>query len=316
MTDSPKIGWCPTNEAADWGAATICPWPCDPVPEVTARLEQIVFSTRPASAQQWHRVQADTAKEVQSLVARAVTASVIPRLALRHSGLQTEPITCGPEEVTALTSLVLTSDLSTTTAFVHSLRARGMTLDDLYLHLLTPVARRLGELWASDLCSFVEVTSALGQLTQLVQVLRPAYIPRPGPRDPRRRAALVAIPGEQHTFGLAIVTEFFVQAGWEVWSEPVASSVQLVDVLRTEWFAVLGLSVASDTRLPEMPGLIHNLRAASRNPAIAVIVGGWAFRGDPGLGIAVGANASAPDGRQAALQAEALLSLQAARAPS
>ena len=46
-------------------------------------------------------------------------------------------------------------------------RAYGMPVETLYLDLLAPAARHLGELWCADACDFASVTLALGRLQEV-----------------------------------------------------------------------------------------------------------------------------------------------------
>jgi methanogenic corrinoid protein MtbC1 len=124
-----------------------------------------------------------------------------------------------------------------------------------------------------------------------------------------RRALLAPVPGEQHTFGLVMVAEFFCRAGWDVWSGPAAARSDLVGLVRGTWFAVVGLSVAGDGHLDSLASTIRAVRRASRNRGIGVLVGGPAFIDHPELAATVGADATAVDGRQAVLQAQNLLTL-------
>ena len=264
------------------------------------------------------------ADELRALLATAVQAEVVPRLLLRQGMGSNQPSGTeeyaedeeslpGPEDVVALVALVMTSDAATALCFVDTLRLRGVTLERLHLELLAPAARRLGQLWVEDLCSFADVTLGLGRLQQVLRQLSPAFLPPTRRRDLRRRAALLPMPGEQHTFGLTMVTEFFLRAGWDVWSEPRSTEDALIELVTDQWFAVLGLSVSCDGGIDHLPKMIHRVRRNSRNEAIGIMVGGRVFNENPGLAAQVGADATAQDGRQAALQAETLLALLAER---
>ncbi|WP_128080082.1 cobalamin B12-binding domain-containing protein [Roseicella frigidaeris] len=258
---------------------------------------------------------------MRALLATAVQAEVVPRLLLRQSGQSTglddpgedEEALPGPEDVVALVALVMTSDAATALCFVDTLRLRGVTLERLHLELLAPAARRLGLLWVEDLCSFADVTLGLGRLQQVLRQLSPAFLPPTRRRDLRRRAALLSMPGEHHTFGPTMVTEFFLRAGWDVWSELCSTEDELIDLVGGQWLAVLGLSVSCDDGIDRLPKMIHRVRRSSRNEAIGIMVGGRVFNENPGLAAQVGADATAQDGRQAALQAETLLALLAER---
>jgi MerR family transcriptional regulator, light-induced transcriptional regulator len=154
----------------------------------------------------------------------------------------------------------------------------------------------------------------LCRLHQVLRELSPAF-QNEGEHQPHggRRALLVPVPGEQHTFGLVMVAEFFRRAGWDVWSGPPASRGELVRIVRNEWFAVVGFSASCDTRLDALAAGIHAVRRASRNPAVGVLVGGPVFVEHPELATLIGADATAVDGRQATQQAESLLALFATR---
>jgi methanogenic corrinoid protein MtbC1 len=261
------------------------------------------------------------AEELQSLLARAVTDEVVPRLLQAQRVAATAALspydtaaTAGPEDVVALVALVVTSDVPTAISFVESLRARGASLERLYLDLLAPAARRLGQLWVEDLCSFADVTMALARLQHVVREMSPAFVADGRVADARRRIALLPMPGEQHTFGLVMVTEFFHRAGWDVWTEPATTEAELLDLVGQEWFAVIGLSVGCDALVPRLPAFIRTLRRTSFNPEIGVMVGGRPFSENPDLARLVGADATAADGRQATLQAETLLALLPTRA--
>ena len=176
-----------------------------------------------------------------------------------------------------LTDLVLTRDTRAATSFVASLQAGGSSVETLYLDLLAPSARRLGEMWTEDVCSFVDVTVALGRLQHVLHDLSPAF--HTGARIfPRgRRVVLVPAPGDQHTFGLAMVVQFFRRAGWAVSGEVATATADLVSMVRHDWFALVGFSVSCDARLEALAAGIRLVRRASRNPAIGVMVGGPIF---------------------------------------
>lgn len=252
-------------------------------------------------------------------LAQLIASEVVPRLVLAgraatcDAALETDTLAPGPEDVVALVALVVADDPSAPLAYVEGLRARGMTLERLYLDLFAVVAQRLGQLWTEDLCSFADVTVGLVRLQGLLREYSPAFLPPLEVRDPRRCALLIPVPGEQHTFGLVMVAEFFLRAGWEVCGDPMISAEELSSTVRNRWFAVAGISVGNDDRLDMVATLIRRVRRDSCNRGIGVMVGGRIFAEKPELAGLVGADATATDGRQAALQAETLLTLLATR---
>jgi methanogenic corrinoid protein MtbC1 len=113
--------------------------------------------------------------------------------------------------------------------------------------------------------------------------------------------------------GLQIVAEFLRRAGWQVLSGTPESRQSLLDLVRQDWFAMVGLSTACSTRLESLATVVRLIRRASRNPAVGIMVGGPVFIDHPELAAAIGADATAVDGRQAARQAENVLDLMPSR---
>lgn len=251
-----------------------------------------------------------------ALLARTLEQEVIPRLVLsrREANAPAYIDSPGgafpqPGDVSVVAGLAMAGDLSGTLEYISGLRARGMPLEMVYLQLLAPVARHLGELWEQDRCDFTAVTIGLCCLQQVVLENSPAFQPRIGRGDVDRRILLAPVPGEQHSFGLLMVGEFFRRQGWDVSSGTGASTKELAAMVRRQWFAAIGFSLACEERLEMLATTIREVRRASRNPQIGVLVGGRVFIDRPELAALVGADATAPDGQQAALKAETLLAL-------
>jgi methanogenic corrinoid protein MtbC1 len=250
-------------------------------------------------------------------LARAIEVEIIPRLVLagraghvQHQAPESLLLRPAPEEVAEFSGIVLASEVGEATAYARSMQDRGASVETLFLDLLAPAARRLGELWTADLVDFVEVTIALGRLHQVLREFTPAFQRDAVLSGHSRRLLIVPTIGEQHTFGLVMVAEFFRRAGWVVWRSFGPSS-ELVELVRREWFAVIGFSAGSETRLDALASEIRAVRRASCNRAVGVMVGGPVFVASPELVPLVGADATANDGRSAPRQAEDLIRLLA-----
>jgi methanogenic corrinoid protein MtbC1 len=251
-------------------------------------------------------------------IARTIEAEVIPRLVVAHrppAGDESAPNgvrsarAVAAADVREFTRIVLGADFPAAAGFVAKLRGEGVTPEAVCLDLLAPAARRLGSLWEEDSCDFTDVTLGLWRLQQMLRELR---LPATGEQEARargRRALLVPMPGEQHTFGLAMVIEFFSRAGWDVLGGPPGSVAELRQLVAVERFDLVGLSVSCADRMAAVAACIRTVRQASCNPDLAVMVGGRVFAENPELAPLVGADAMASDGQQAPRQAEQLLSL-------
>jgi magnesium chelatase subunit I len=165
---------------------------------------------------------------------------------------------------------------------------------DEHLRRIAPAARRLGELWCEDRCTFFEVTVGLCALHQVLRRLSPRAVS--GVRSSREQTfvLLVPAPGEQHTFGLMMVGEFFRRSGWDVHFETPETVTELWRIVRHEWFAIMGMSVGCNTPFRSVAPAIHAARRASCNKALGVLVGGSLISAQPEI---VGARCRRQRGR-------------------
>jgi methanogenic corrinoid protein MtbC1 len=260
--------------------------------------------TSPARYQQW--------------LQRTIETEVIPRLMLAHRLAAISPSmsspdlgsTPGPADVETFTSLLLQDDESVCEDFIAALRNRPVAMESIFLDLFSPSARRLGQLWNDDLCDFTQVTLGLWRIQKMVYELSssvPAHLGE-STRSAPLRAMLVAAPGSQHTLGLTMVCEFFRRAGWDVYSEPCANAHELTELARHGWFDVIGVSASVDDQVEPLETFISDLRTASRNRSVGMMVGGPLFLNNASLVGAVGADFTACDARQAVEMAESFAS--------
>ncbi len=251
-------------------------------------------------------------------IVRTIEADIIPRLVHAHRPLPAEapaaaPQTIDPADVPPFVRDVLADNDTAWQQVVDRLSERGVPTEAIYLDLLSPAARLLGRMWEDDEVLFSDVTVAVGRLQRVMRRLSPAFGREVHHPADGRRALLLPAPGEQHTFGLAMVAEFFRRGGWDVVCDLDARSVDPVGLVRAEWFDVIGISAGVEARIDWLKSGIAAVRHASRNRAIGVMVGGPVFVAVPGRAGDVGADATAPDGRQAPIVAERLLDERARR---
>lgn len=253
----------------------------------------------------------DAAKHRLARLARTIESDVIPRLVQAHrsGAANPQPGSAAPSQAdfdSFLKQIVLGSD-GETLALIDRLRERGVSVESLYLELFGPIARRLGEMWEDDACDFSTVTVALGRLQRLLRELSPAFGTEIEHPANGRRALFVQPRDEQHSFGLSMVAEFFRRDGWDVIGGVGGAVASPVTMVRDEWVDVIGFSVGSDARLGWLQETISAVRAASRNSALGVLVGGPPFVARPDLAQQVGADGTARNGKEAPLVAERLM---------
>ncbi|MGP9810454.1 cobalamin B12-binding domain-containing protein [Rhodopseudomonas sp. NSM] len=242
---------------------------------------------------------------------RSLRTQILPQVgfALRSMSFPNIPVqadSAAPFEVQQFTLLVLGLDESAAFAYVECLIARGASTDLIFLNLLAPAARRLGEMWEDDTTDFANVTLGVSRLQRILRQIGENYAPNEGIQ--RSGAVLLTtLPGEQHSFGLAMVAEFFRNDGWDICTGPFATHREMSALVAERWFDVIGFSVTSDRRLDELKRNIIDIRRDSRNRRIGVIVGGPMLVSRPELVGSLGADSMAIDGAGAPLLARELV---------
>ncbi len=249
---------------------------------------------------------------------RTIEGEIVPRLVLARRAAQAPGSASAspcraPDavDVKELVRLLLAHDAAVASAYVEAVRHRGASLEIVCLQLLAPAARELGLLWEEDECDFMQVTVGLCRLHQLLRELSAEF--RADDLEPEvgRRILLAPVPGEQHTFGITLVAQFLRRAGWDVWHEFPHADTDILEVLRQNWFAVVGLSVGLDTRLDDVTAIIAGIRRFSRNSGVGILVGGPLLVSKPEIASLVGADATALDGQEAVERAEQMCRMQA-----
>lgn len=250
---------------------------------------------------------------------RTIQNELVPRLMTSHRVGPMSPDMAAAagralseEDVNAFVQAVRSPDDTSGAQFIRDALARGATVESVYLDLLAPSARRLGDMWDSDECDFVEVTVALGRMQRLLRDLSQVFLAESGHVEPVGNVLLTCVPGEQHTLGIIMVGEFLLRDGWRVLVGAPWTDSDLHSMVATDWYDVIGFSVGTESRLNVLRRDIRRLKSASRNANIQIMVGGQLFAEDPTMAEQVGANAIATDARQAPVIARSLLA--AARA--
>lgn len=246
-------------------------------------------------------------------ISRTIEGEIIPRLLLAHR--QTAPAAITPKlgptlaqsDYDLLVAAALRNDGRAIAIQTAAVLDRGVAREDLLLDLIPSAARRLGEMWANDECDFTDVTIGLCRLHEAVRENTRDMEWKAAPLAGAPRILMATAGADQHTLGVVIAADFFRKAGWRVVSELGATCSQLCDVLRDEHFDIVGLSCSCDVRAGEVENDIRELRGASRNKSLKVIVGGRLVADSPGFGARVGADADSSDARGAPDLAKSLL---------
>jgi MerR family transcriptional regulator, light-induced transcriptional regulator len=209
--------------------------------------------------------------------------------------------------VEVFAALALGADDGAAFAYVVDLQAKGASVESIFLDLLAPAARQLGAQWESDTTDFASVTLAVGRLQLIIHRLGDSFVQEASDDHGGESALLTIIPGDQHSFGLSMVAEFFRRAGWNLCTGPFSSHQELTSLVHNHWFDIVGFSVSSDRRLDELKKDIHDIRRDSRNRQVGIILGGPMITAQPGLVASMGADMMSADAITAPQQAHGLI---------
>jgi methanogenic corrinoid protein MtbC1 len=249
----------------------------------------------------------------RATIADLVATEITPQLSLLHLEVpragEAVVLRSRAEDISIFAQLVLRQDSLGAELQVSDLISSGHSMEQVFLDLFEPTARRLGQMWDNDECDFVDVTRGMGRLQRLLATM----VCNSGAPAPigKRSILMSTIPGEQqHSFGIAIVERLLESWGWQVRCERPGSIDQILDIVENNWIAVVGLSASRTNGQETLAQLISKIRGHSQNSAIGVMVGGPALYDQPGLAATVGADATARNASLAVLAAEKLFKLE------
>lgn len=239
-----------------------------------------------------------------------LTLGVIPRLLVAHSKPVDTPDSHHPlichHDVERMVPVAIGEPAHVLLEHVESVMRRGVAVEDIFVDLLAPVARLIGVEWEEDRLDFVSVSMALWRLQEVLRQVS-ANTTR---TDGRGRSALFSpMPGDQHSFGTAMVHECFALAGWDADLLLEASLQQLIDTVAQQSYDLLGLTLSCDCHNDRLASLIRAVRSVSRNPNICIMVGGRLALEQPQLVAMSGADATAETAPAAVKTAERLVGM-------
>jgi MerR family transcriptional regulator, light-induced transcriptional regulator len=198
-------------------------------------------------------------------------------------------------DVEEFTRLSISGEAHALLDFVDQRLENGSSVEIVYVDLLAPAARRLGEFWEEDSEDFVGVTMGLWRIQEILRELTLRIPPVSRPGYGKRSALFSPMPGEQHSFGTLMVAECFQRAGWDidVLIEPTQS--ELTGKFANRHYDLIGLTVSHDCTKATLSSLVNTIRSVSTNPHIKVLMGGRVINEQPELVEQCGADATAID---------------------
>ncbi|MEO0590169.1 MAG: cobalamin B12-binding domain-containing protein [Pseudomonadota bacterium] len=255
----------------------------------------------------------------QDPVNSVLESDIIPRLLMAHMidgsirPLEEDSV-IDAEDTQRFATLPLRLEAPSLLEEVDRFLEQGVSVEEVYLELLAPAARRLGEMWDADECDFVDVTMGLWRLQEVMREISQRFPPRGTQTDAPRSALFCPIPGDTHCFGAQMIEEVFARAGWQTDVLLKPERRELLDYLSRTPVDLVGLTVSCDCPAAALSSLIKGIRGVAMNPHLTVLVGGHMINANPGLVAEIGADGTGADARAALEVSERLVAAAPARA--
>lgn len=151
---------------------------------------------------------------------------------------------------------------------------QGQSLEDIYLHGITPCARLLGVWWSEDRLDFAMTTIASTHLQQLLHDFSDEFLQENMRVRNGCSLLLLTEPGAQHSMGLFMLSEFFKRAGWAVCMGVPLNMAEFNRLCHSDWFDAVGVSVSTDRHLNAMAISLSRLPDSAPNARAYRFVGG------------------------------------------
>lgn len=192
---------------------------------------------------------------------------------------------------------VLSLDSHKASALILSSFKKGVTIKDIYLHVLQPVQYEVGRLWHVHTISVAQEHFA-SAVTQLVMSQLYPHICCAEKGD--RKLVATCVSGELHEIGIRMVADFFEMEGWNTFFLGANMPANdIVETLLTRKVDVLAISASMPSNVVKTEALVSKVRSSEARDT-KILVGGYAFNSAPSLCGRVGADYYA-DSAQSAL---------------
>ncbi|NBB25608.1 cobalamin B12-binding protein [Porphyrobacter sp. SLTP] len=247
-----------------------------------------------------------------------IEGEIIPRLLMAHTSSDAQARskrsrTISADEASRFAVLPLRLEAASLLEEVDAFITKGASVETICLDLLAPAARKLGEMWESDECDFLDVTMGLWRLQEVMREVAARSPAVMGGMSLPYSALFSPMPGDNHNFGTLMIEEVFARGGWRSEALVKPERRELLDRLARQPFDLIGLTLARDCPSAALGNLIKAVRNVSANPHIIVLVGGRMINENPGVAIEVGADGTGADALAALELANSLMKTAATR---
>ncbi|MEO1195426.1 MAG: cobalamin-dependent protein [Pseudomonadota bacterium] len=213
----------------------------------------------------------DTSEKLNALKAKLPGGAVVnlAREVLNRLANQVPEGSVDPRVVDLAQALV-DPDAALSFSMIESMHAKGASIETLYLRVLAPAARHLGEMWERDEVSFADVTLGTARIYGLIRAMNTTEIVPTSIDEPH--ALFLSVPGETHTLGVRMAADLFRRHGWDIELLSGVDHDAVVErfIASDHWH--VGISAGNDLSLAALARLILALRA--ERPGVRILVAG------------------------------------------
>jgi methanogenic corrinoid protein MtbC1 len=195
-----------------------------------------------------------------------MTCDLIEKLDKNGAGI----LTFSDEDKDHLCHLLISGGPNTGVAIMNDMVSSGLSRRDLYLKVLSPIARHFDTLWHEDRATFLGVSIAATRMQTFL--FENGYPISPVVIRTNRQAVFASLPGEAHTIGVKMAADLQRSKGWDIHLVTNAPHNELLYEIERSPAGILGLSIASRASMGRLYSLVKALRIS--RPSLKILVSG------------------------------------------
>jgi len=174
------------------------------------------------------------------------------------------------EELLAFSTALASDSPKSAAQIIAAEREAGRPAEDIYVNLLAPAARQLGDMWNSDHITFAQVTVGSGRIFAIMRSMRHMFETSAPAEEPA--VIFASVPGETHTLGVRMAADFFRTDGWNISLLIGLSHDDLLAEIAQISSRMVGLSFSGEHSLEALSQLIVALHICA--PHLSIVICG------------------------------------------
>jgi methanogenic corrinoid protein MtbC1 len=159
-------------------------------------------------------------------------------------------------------------------SLVSEVQEKGLSISDLFEHVISPTQREVGRLWQNNSVSVLQEHYCTAATELVLTRLSRSF----AGNWRQVRALTLCAAGEQHCIGLKMLSELLEADGWTVsYIGQNTPARDVVDFLRRFPTDVIAISVGTALNMPSTRSLVRTIRTADLPHPPRILVGGAAL---------------------------------------